>query len=192
MRYIGYIVILIVTLLCCTSCGTRPKITSPFEETNHVENIGIVAITAAGSITSSQAEIVYNAMMTYSHEVIKKKKLSINLIERLDLSTLLDEFKFQNEGITDPENLVEFGKINNLQKLILPTFVYDKGSDNFYISLKLVDLKTGRTIAMSHDMMEHYGIDRAVQLIVRHAVYELYGYGYEIGFGEKLKRSGWF
>jgi hypothetical protein len=151
-----------------------------------------VAITAAGSITSSQAEIVYNAMMTYSHEVIKKKKLSINLIERLDLSTLLDEFKFQNEGITDPENLVEFGKINNLQKLILPTFVYDKGSDNFYISLKLVDLKTGRTIAMSHDMMEHYGIDRAVQLIVRHAVYELYGYGYEIGFGEKLKRSGWF
>jgi hypothetical protein len=125
----------LLLILCSCSSASAPLNTilpSPF--TSHeIENIGILPITAAGSITDQQGEIVYNAIATYSHQIIQEKKLKLNLIERLDLDRILDEFKFQESGITDTETLVELGKIKNLQKLILSTFVYDKASKNHYV-----------------------------------------------------------
>jgi hypothetical protein len=187
-----FLALFALALLCsCSKVQTVPTSGLPqYFSSKERENIGILPIASAGSINEQQGEIVYNAIAVYCYQIIREKKLSLNLIERVDLDRILDEFKLQNGGLTDPETLVEFGKLKNLQKLILPTFVYDNFSKNHYISLKLIDLKTGLTITMAQDMMVNRGIDLSVQYIVRHSVYQLFGFGYKIPFWEGMTRRG--
>ncbi len=183
--------ILLVLITMTLGCSSVKPVSFPVE-VPEPENIAILPISSARSMSAPQGEAVYGAIASYTMEIIKKYKLNYSIIERIDLDSILEEFKLQDSGMTDAKTLVEFGKLKNIQILIYPSFVFDNVSKNNFVSLKMVDTRTGKTTAMSSDMAMNYGIDEAIRYIIKHATYELFGFGYKIGLREKFARGGLF
>jgi len=68
----------------------------------------------------------------------------IKVVERQQLSRILDEQEFQLSGITDENSAVEVGTILNAQQMIVGSFT--KHSGGFELNGRLVDVATGKVL----------------------------------------------
>ena len=67
-----------------------------------------------------------------------------NVIERDQVQQILEEQRFQLQGLTDPNTAVKMGKLLNVQKMFIGTI--SKLEDKYYITMRLVDIENGKII----------------------------------------------
>ena len=69
------------------------------------------------------------------------------MMERQDVSKILEEYKFQQDGITDQSTAIEIGKLAGADVISIGA-LYEVGSRH-YLNIKLISVKTGEILASS-------------------------------------------
>jgi tetratricopeptide (TPR) repeat protein len=93
-----------------------------------------------------------------------------NVLERDDMSTLLDEQVLQQTGLTSDENLTQTGKLLNVQYLVAGSI--SKVGSYYSISLRLIDIETGKIKSMVDDDIQG-SIEDVLTGSMRKTVYKL-------------------
>lgn len=101
-------------------------------------SLAIFPMESAGDITSSDREEAENAL----YEVLIKSA-KYNIVERSNITQVLNEHGFQLAGATDQKKTVEIGKILNVNKLI-NTRIYSKDRSKLSIKVSVIDVATAR------------------------------------------------
>ncbi|MCX5785105.1 MAG: PorV/PorQ family protein [Elusimicrobia bacterium] len=68
-----------------------------------------------------------------------------NVMDRNNMDTVLAEQKFQNSGCTEQQCAVEMGKLLNVKQMLVGSL--SKLLDNYYITVNVVDVETGKIMA---------------------------------------------
>jgi len=68
-----------------------------------------------------------------------------NVMDRNNMDTVLAEQKFQNSGCTEQECAVEMGKLLHIKQILVGSL--SKLLDNYYITVNVVDVETGKISA---------------------------------------------
>jgi hypothetical protein len=132
-------IIFAVLLIFALSCSSKNKISqkSIDQTTIIIENVYVEPLPWVKYTNPGSEKELTNSLIK---EIIKSKRF--NVVERdVGLEKILDEIEIQNLDVTSKNNITELGKVNNIQKIILPEYLY-----NNVLSLKLIDVKTGKIV----------------------------------------------
>ena len=103
-------------------------------------NVAVVELTPAGVSTEETSALTARVRS----ELFSTNKF--NVLEREDMSTILDEHSLQQTGLTSDDHLVQAGKLLNVEYIVSGTI--SKVGQYYSISLKLIDVETGKIKAM--------------------------------------------
>ncbi|MFW6362060.1 MAG: FlgO family outer membrane protein [Spirochaetota bacterium] len=86
------------------------------------------------------------------------------LVDRRNIKTLLEEQKLQLMGVTDSDDTVELGQIQNAQALLLGTV--NLVDDTYLVNVRIVDVESGRMVAedLSLDRREMIATKRRLDM----------------------------
>jgi len=97
-----------------------------------------------------------------------------NILDRDNIEKIIKENKFQATGLTDTKNVVELGKLLNVQYIFVGTF--SKLDGEFMLMVNMVNIKTGRIEKTESRTTS----ENSAQMKLRMTTYIAYSF---IGFG---------
>ncbi len=134
------------------------------QETNAV-GIAVLDLQANG-IAESEAVALTEMLRAGISKTIKEQSAKItenyNFIERSQMDKIFDEFEIQGTGCTDISCAIEFGKMLNVDKIVLGS-VSLVGS-TYMVIVRTVDVKTGKALT-SVDRKQRGIIDNVIDLM---------------------------
>jgi TolB-like protein len=147
------LIFVFLALVSCSSYRTKEsndvynQASQTFNGKKVETNIAIVPVKAKGfEEEESMKEIVTNSLTSEFSSSLTKDYV---VVERLDLSAMFDELSTQQT--ISPNALTKLEEMTGVNKIVVG-FVSSIGS-NVYLSLKLINLSTGRTeLAVSNVM----------------------------------------
>jgi tetratricopeptide (TPR) repeat protein len=103
-------------------------------------NVAVVELTAQGLSAEETSALTARVRS----ELFNTSKF--NVLEREEMSTILDEHSLQQTGLTSDDHLVQAGKLLNVEYIVGGTI--SKVGQYYSVSLKLIDVETGKIKAM--------------------------------------------
>ena len=104
----------------------------------------------ANGVSNEEARSLSNELRTYitqlvaSPEMIEKSSVSYTVLERTQMDKIFDEFDLQNTGCTDISCAIEFGKMLNVQGIIIGSV--GLVGETYTLNISLVDIETSVTL----------------------------------------------
>ena len=115
-------------------------------------NIAVLDLDANG-ISSAEAKSLSNNMRAQimrvinSREFRKKTPIRYTVVERSQMDKIFDEFNIQNTECTDVSCAVEFGKILNVERIIIGSVGLVGATYTIYVSI--VDVETAKILKVA-------------------------------------------
>ena len=110
-----------------------------FRKPGEMINVAVAEFTGK-NVSQADASIVGDFLRT---ELVNTGLF--NVMDRNNMDSVLAEQKFQNSGCTEQQCAVEMGKLLNVQQMLVGSL--SKLLDIYYITVNVVDVKTGKIIA---------------------------------------------
>ena len=171
-RALSAVIIIILTVI-----WTLPTRTS-FSQETETYGLAVLDLQAIG-ISEVEAKALSDMLRSSIVNIIIQKSAqltdSYNLIERSQMDKIFKQFEIQNTGCTDLSCAVEFGKMLNVDRIIIGS-VSLVGS-TYMVIARIVDIESSRTIN-SVDRRQIGVIDNVIDLIPL--------VGHELLTGERL------
>ncbi len=115
---------------------------------NEVYNLAVLDLTANGISLSEAASLTdylrgQVARLITSPAYVKQTKITYTVVERGQMDKIFEEFDVQNTGCTDVSCAIEFGKMLNVERILIGSV--GLVGQTYTISARLVDVETGKT-----------------------------------------------
>ncbi|HDY89469.1 MAG TPA: PEGA domain-containing protein, partial [bacterium] len=163
-------------LLYCFSLFLTPKVSSA--QTEKTYGLAVLDLQAIG-ISEIEAKALSDMLRSSITRIIIEKSDkttdSYELIERSQMDKIFEQFEIQNTGCTDLSCAVEFGKMLNVERIVIGS-VSLVGS-TYMVIARIVDVESSRTI-YSVDRKQRGEIDNVIDLMPL--------VGHELLTGERL------
>jgi hypothetical protein len=104
----------------------------------------------ANGVSLEEARSLSNELRTYitqlvqSREFMRKSDASYTVLERSQMDKILDQFNIQNSGCTDISCAVEFGKMLNVEGIIIGSV--GLVGQTYTLNISMVDIKSSITL----------------------------------------------
>ena len=109
-----------------------------------------VAITEVYDKTGRVDEVTKSMIRTRLTRAVSSKQ-GYMALERVDISSILDEHGFQQTGLVDPSTAQHLGRMTGAN-LLLVTEAMMRGSDQVYVTVKMIDVTSGQ-ITITEDCL---------------------------------------
>ncbi len=135
-----------------------------FSQTDRTYGLAVLDLEAIGiSVIEAKAlsEMLRSGVSKVSAESEKVKE-KYNIIERSQMEKILDQFDIQSTGCTDVECAVEFGKMLNVDRIIIGSV--SLVGQTYMVIARIVDVESSRT-SRSVDRKQRGIIDNVIDLM---------------------------
>ena len=115
-------------------------------------NIAVLDLEAKG-ISQTEADYLSDYMrgqvtrLVNSQEYINATNINYTVVERSQMDKIFEQFEIQDLGCTDVSCAIEFGKMLNVEKIIIVSV--GLVGETYSISTRIVDIETAKTSAVA-------------------------------------------
>lgn len=115
-------------------------------------NIAVLNLEAKG-ISQTEADYLSDYMrgqvtrLVSSEEYINTANITYTVVERSQMNKIFEQFEIQDTGCTDVSCAIEFGKMLNVEKIIIGSI--GLVGETYSISARIVDIETAKTSAVA-------------------------------------------
>lgn len=115
-------------------------------------NIAVLNLEAKG-ISQTEADYLSDYMrgqvtrLVTSEEYINTANITYTVVERSQMNKIFEQFEIQDTGCTDVSCAIEFGKMLNVEKIIIGSI--GLVGETYSISARIVDIETAKTSAVA-------------------------------------------
>ena len=115
-------------------------------------NIAVLNLEAKG-ISQTEADYLSDYMrgqvtrLVTSEEYINTANIIYTVVERSQMNKIFEQFEIQDTGCTDVSCAIEFGKMLNVEKIIIGSI--GLVGETYSISARIVDIETAKTSAVA-------------------------------------------
>ena len=147
-------------------------------------NIAVLDLIANGISETEALSLSDNmrgkfAEIATSEKFNKETNTSYTLVERSQMDKIFDEFDVQNTGCTDISCAIEFGKMLNVERIVIGSI--GLVGETYSIQARIVDVETSKILVVSNEIFKGPR-DNLLTTVIPGIVHELM-------YGRKLKKS---
>ncbi len=115
---------------------------------NEVYNLAVLNLDAVG-ISESEASTLSDNMRVQIIRLINSGDVPVKytILERSKMDKILEQFAFQNLGCTDLSCAVEFGKMLNVERILIGSI--GLVGETYTINISMIDVESSRTLDAS-------------------------------------------
>jgi len=117
-----------------------------------------------------------------------KKTTVFDVLERDQLNKILKEYELSMSGLTDTQTVPQIGNLKNIDALVLGEVT--ESAESFHITMRIVDLESGRVLATHTATVSKSEIIRESEEFKRESFQSRYGISFEPYAGVFLSFDG--